>query len=50
MIEIINPKIIRSIDDPFRIGNPLKLRSLGWKPEYKIEQSVSDILEYWRKK
>ena len=49
VIEIINPKIIRSIDDPFRIGNPLKLRSLGWKPEYKIEQSVSDILEYWRK-
>ena len=50
VIEIINPKIIRSIDDPFRIGNPLKLRSLGWKPEYKIEQSVSDILEYWRNK
>ena len=48
IIETINPKRIRSIDDPYRIGNSEKLHSLGWEPQYKIEHSISDILKYWR--
>ena len=48
IIEIINPKRIRSIDAPYRIGNSAKLQSLGWEPKYKIEHSISDILKYWR--
>jgi len=32
------------------IGASRKLRSLlGWKPEFNLEQTIADTLEYWRK-
>lgn len=32
-------------------GNPEKfMLRTEWKPEYKLEQTLSDLLEYWRKK
>ncbi len=43
-----DPQKTRPADDPFIIGNPKRLSSLGFKPKYKIEQTLSDILEYWR--
>lgn len=27
-----------------------KLREAGWEPEYTIERTLNDVLEYWRKK
>jgi GDP-4-dehydro-6-deoxy-D-mannose reductase len=39
---------MRIIDDPIYIGDNKKIRSLGWKPEIRLEQSLREILEYWR--
>jgi len=39
---------MRIIDDPIYIGDNKKMRSLGWKPEIRLEQSLREILEYWR--
>jgi len=30
------------------VGNNEKLKRLGWKPEYKLEESLQKILDYWR--
>lgn len=45
-----DPLKTRPADDPYIIGNPKKLFSLGFKPKYKIEQTLRDVLEYWRNK
>jgi GDP-4-dehydro-6-deoxy-D-mannose reductase len=44
-----DPEKLRPIDDPIFIGDNSKIRSLGWKPEIPIEQTLRDTLEYWRK-
>jgi len=47
--EIENPEKIRKIDDPVKIGDPARLMALGWKPKIDLNDSVGEILEYWRK-
>ena len=44
-----DPQKSRPADDSLIVGNPKKLLSLGFKPKYKIEQSLRDVLDYWRK-
>lgn len=45
-----DPTRIRSADPRVLVGNPRKLRELtGWVPTYSLEESVTDILEYWRR-
>jgi len=40
---------MRNNDIPMLIGNPAKFRSAtGWEPKIAIEQTVTDLLEYWR--
>jgi len=47
---IKNENIKRPSDVPVLIGNSRKFRKLtGWKPEYDIQTSLQDILDYWRK-
>jgi GDP-4-dehydro-6-deoxy-D-mannose reductase len=41
---------MRPADDPVLIGDSSKLRSLGWEPRVPIEQTLADILNYWREK
>lgn len=41
---------VRKIYNPVYFGDNLKIRKLGWKPSYKIEQTLHDTLEYWRSK
>ncbi len=42
---------MRPSDTPVLIGNANKLRaSTGWFPDIPFEQSLQDILEYWRSK
>ena len=31
------------------VGDNRKLKSLGFKPQYKLGDSLSDILAYWRR-
>ena len=38
----------RPTDDAILVGNPERLFSLGFKPKIAIEQTLSDILDYWR--
>ena len=47
----IDPKLIRPNDNPIIIGSYKKINNLcGWKPLINIDQSLSDILDYWKKK
>jgi len=41
---------IRSSDRTSLIGDCSKLKSLGWQVEISLEQTLRDILDYWRKK
>ena len=43
-----DPSLLRPIDEPVKVGNPSKLRVLGWSSQYSLERSVGDILAYWR--
>jgi GDP-4-dehydro-6-deoxy-D-mannose reductase len=45
-----DPARMRPADDPVLIGDSSRLRSLGWKPQVELEQTLADILEYWREK
>ncbi len=42
---------VRSNDIPILLCNPSKLKKdLGWKPEISMEQTLHNLLEYWREK
>lgn len=43
-----DPLKTRPVDDPLIVGNPKRLLFLGFKPKYTIEQTLKDILKYWR--
>lgn len=45
----IDKSKFRPADDPIFVGDNIKLRSLGWEPKIKIEQSLKDTLDYWRR-
>lgn len=45
----INKDLFRPSDNPVLICNAEKFRNLtGWKPEINLEQSLKQILDYWR--
>ncbi|HBA84315.1 MAG TPA: GDP-mannose 4,6-dehydratase [Verrucomicrobia bacterium] len=46
--EQLDPKLIRPIDEKARLGDPGKLKALGWVPAIPIERTIEDILVYWR--
>ncbi len=47
----IDPARYRPNDTPLLLGDPRRLRDeLGWTPEIPIEQTLDDLLEYWRNK
>lgn len=42
---------LRSLEIPVYIGNNQKLIHLtNWKPKYSIEQTLADVLQFWREK
>ncbi len=43
-----DPSLLRPLDQTSKIGDPAKLRSLGWEPHIGLEESLRGILEYWR--
>jgi len=51
-IEIVtDPERLRPIDADLQIPNTIKFENhTGWKPEYTFEQTMNDLLEYWRNK
>jgi GDP-4-dehydro-6-deoxy-D-mannose reductase len=43
------PEKMRPYDDPVYIGDNSKLRALGWQPQIPFEQTLVDMLEWWRR-
>ncbi len=47
----VDPQRLRPSDVPILYGNPEKfIKKTGWKPRYKFEQTLKDLLNYWRQK
>lgn len=45
----IDPDRLRPIDADLQVPNTEKFRKhTGWKPEYTFEQTMNDLLDYWR--
>jgi GDP-4-dehydro-6-deoxy-D-mannose reductase len=46
----IDPARMRPSDNPVVLGNPARLhQDTGWTPRIPIDQTLSDLLEYWRR-
>lgn len=42
--------LFRPIDQPVVLGDYARIRAeLGWTPEIPLEQTLDDVMEYWRK-
>jgi GDP-4-dehydro-6-deoxy-D-mannose reductase len=45
----VDPARLRPNDIPLLLGDPARLHGeLGWKAEISLEQTLDDLLEYWR--
>jgi len=44
-----DPKKFRPSDINLVIGNNLKLKSIGYEPQYSLLQTLKDVLHYWLK-
>ena len=43
--------LFRPIDNPDFVCNCQKLKKLtGWKPEIPLEKTLTDVIDYWRRK
>jgi GDP-4-dehydro-6-deoxy-D-mannose reductase len=43
-----DPTKMRKTDDFLQIGDNSKLKSIGWVPTIPLEQTLEDLLSYWR--
>lgn len=44
----IDPGLHRPIDERIRVGDPSRLKELGWMQQHRFEDTLKKILEYWR--
>ncbi|MCQ2741755.1 MAG: GDP-mannose 4,6-dehydratase [Bacilli bacterium] len=47
---VTDPKLLRPADERLYAGNCDKIKALGWVEKYTYEQTVADMIAYWRKK
>lgn len=48
---VVDKALLRPTDEKIIVGNITKLqRYTGWKQSITIEQTVADMIEYWKKK
>lgn len=46
----VDKRLIRSTDEKIIVGDVTKLKKdTGWSQDIKMEQTISDMLDYWRK-
>jgi GDP-4-dehydro-6-deoxy-D-mannose reductase len=44
-----DPLRMRPADIPLQCGDPGRLRrATGWRPRYRLEETLRDLLHYWR--
>jgi GDP-4-dehydro-6-deoxy-D-mannose reductase len=44
-----DPTLVRPVEVPVLRGDPTRLQhATGWKPEIPLDQTLADVLEYWR--
>ena len=47
----VDTQLLRPTDEKIIVGNVKKLKDdTGWKQEISMEQTVKDMIEYWRHK
>ena len=47
----VDPARLRGADVPELVGDPTRIRAdLGWTPRIPLEQSLADLLQYWRER
>ncbi len=50
LVRKVDPKLIRPTDEKVIVGNIDKLKAdTGWIQEIPMEQTIADMLDYWRK-
>ena len=46
---VTDPDLVRPVDLPMLRGDGSRLAvDTGWKPEITLDETLADILEYWR--
>jgi GDP-4-dehydro-6-deoxy-D-mannose reductase len=46
---VVDPALARPVDIPVFVGDSGKLfRATGWLPEFPLEKTLADVLDYWR--
>jgi len=46
---VVDPARMRPNDTPLLLGDPTRIReTLGWVPRIPLEETVDDLLDYWR--
>ena len=43
-----DPELLRPLEQKVKIGDPSKLKALGWEPVRPLGDTLVDILAYWR--
>ena len=47
---VSDSKLLRPADEKLYAGNCEKIKALGWIEKYQYEETLKEIVEYWRKK
>ena len=48
--EMLDASLLRPVDEPVKVGDPSKLKALGWEMRYTVPQSLPVVLDYWRER
>lgn len=49
LVRKVEPELLRSTDERIIVGNVDKLKAdTGWKQKIPLEQTIADMLDYWR--
>jgi len=47
----VDPERLRPADVPVLVGSPARLQAAtGWEPRVSLDQSLADLLQYWRER
>jgi GDP-4-dehydro-6-deoxy-D-mannose reductase len=47
---VTDPKLLRPADERLYAGDSSKIKALGWSEKYRYEDTVRDMIAYWREK